>query len=251
MSLAAASPAAAQAAGRAFASYQRLLAEMQGEASAPLIKPVIANFHELAHYLSALRSADAAAAATTNAARASASRKLFAELQSRTETYESVTQARADLIHGDCKIDNLLFDPQQTNVVAVLDLDTTMVGQWWWDFGDLVRSVAQSASGEVDQVRFDAVAAGFFAVRSAATAPDEAELSLALLAPAFMTYMLCVRFLTDHLAGDEYFLVEKRGDNLERAQGQFRLLQNLEQPAVEAAMATSLGRLQGRLQGRL
>ena len=169
---------------------------------------------------------------------------LFDELRSRAQRYESLTLAPAALIHGDCKIDNLLFDMQRSSVVAVLDLDTTMVGQWWWDFGDLVRSVAQSATGEVDQTLFDAAAAGFFSSGPASVSLAEGGLGLALAAPAYMTYMLCVRFLTDHLAGDKYFRVTARGDNLKRAQGQFRLLQHLEEPALQAAMGASLGRLQ-------
>ena len=44
-------PEQARAAGRAFARYQHLLAGLQAPPSAPPIKSVITNFHQLAHYL--------------------------------------------------------------------------------------------------------------------------------------------------------------------------------------------------------
>ena len=42
-------------------------------------------------------------------------------------------------------------------------------------------------------------------------------------APAYVAFMLGVRFLTDHLLGDRYFRVRRHGDNLERARAQFSL----------------------------
>ncbi|MYA17136.1 MAG: hypothetical protein F4Z28_10400 [Gammaproteobacteria bacterium] len=42
-------------------------------------------------------------------------------------------------------------------------------------------------------------------------------------APAYMSFMLSVRFLTDHLEGDVYFKVDRRGDNLARARSQLDL----------------------------
>ena len=41
--------------------------------------------------------------------------------------------------------------------------------------------------------------------------------------------MLGVRLLTDHLQGDRYFKVDLTGDNLRRAEAQFRLLESMEQ----------------------
>ena len=51
------------------------------------------------------------------------------------------------IIHGDCKINNVLFDQQGERVLAVIDLDNNMSGHWAWDFGDLVRSVTFSRGG--------------------------------------------------------------------------------------------------------
>ena len=43
------------------------------------------------------------------------------------------------------------------------------------------------------------------------------------LAPARMSLMLGIRFLTDHFADDVYFKVDSHGENLERAREQFKL----------------------------
>ena len=125
-------------------------------------------------------------------------------------------------------------------MIGVLDLDTTMVGQWWWDFGDLVRSVAHTQTDSIDQSLFAAAAAGFF---DSWGELDAQTRRLACVAPSYMAYMLCVRFLSDHFAGDRYFLVDYRGENLQRALRQFRALRDLESDAVAGAMSRSLARL--------
>ena len=51
--------------------------------------------------------------------------------------------------------------------------------------------------------------------------------------------MLAVRFLTDHLQGDAYFKVERRGDNLLRARSQLELAHRF--LAAEDDMALVIG----------
>ena len=90
----------------------------------------------------------------------------------------------------------------------MLDLDTVMWGALSWDFGDLVRSAA--ALGDEDDPgidfsieRYRALATGY--VRGAGDLVD-AELRAALgAAPAYMAYMLGLRFLIDYLDGDTLF----------------------------------------------
>ena len=53
--------------------------------------------------------------------------------------------------------------------------------------------------------------------------PHPLPVEYLITAPAFLAFMLGLRFLTDHLAGDEYFVVSKHGDNLQRAIEQFEL----------------------------
>ena len=132
------------------------------------------------------------------------------------------------VVHGDCKFNNLLFDATGTRVIAVLDLDTVMWHRRALDFGDLVRAGAvlggeDDINAEVDLERVSAFAAGFRA-GIGALVPDSRALLDALL---HVTFMLALRFYTDHLNGDVYFQVEATGDNLRRAQGQWALARQL------------------------
>jgi hypothetical protein len=127
------------------------------------------------------------------------------------------------IIHGDCKINNVLFDQQGERVLSVIDLDNNMKGHWAWDFGDLVRSVAFSRGGfDVDDYR--ACLQGFLTGRGSTPLINEHL----IYAPSYLAFMLGLRFLTDHLGGDVYFSVPEHGDNLQRAMEQFALFQSFE-----------------------
>ncbi len=123
---------------------------------------------------------------------------------------------RNAFIHGDCKVNNVLFDSRSGQVGAVIDFDTVMHGHWAWDFGDLVRSVCFSSGGYRADL-FEACVKGFLEGQQARD-PDDL-----VLAPCYVALMLGVRFLTDHLQGDVYFRVKAHGENLRRAGEQFRL----------------------------
>jgi hypothetical protein len=48
-------------------------------------------------------------------------------------------------------------------------------------------------------------------------------------APGHIAGMLGLRFLTDHLMGDVYFRTQHEGENLQRAEQQFALMQQFRQ----------------------
>jgi Ser/Thr protein kinase RdoA (MazF antagonist) len=195
----------AQAAGRAFARYQNLLADLPE----PRLHEPIAGFLRLDRYLAEFESV----APRENRWRPFIAKR--ARLQDQLQT-------PGDYIHGDCKVNNLLFVQGGNEVRCVVDLDTTMRGHWAWDFGDLVRSGA--ARGDEFSVQlFAALVKGFVSEKIAGV--DPAEL---VVAPRYICLMLGVRFLTDHLQGDRYFKVANRGENLVRAERQFRLLEAME-----------------------
>jgi hypothetical protein len=128
----------------------------------------------------------------------------------------------ASVIHGDCKINNLLFHSIEPRAMYVIDLDTIMVGHPAWDFGDLVRSIAsggeEALSFDISIQVFEAAANGF--VRGLGGIADPEVFAAA---PAHMSFMLGVRFLTDHFGGDRYFKVGYSGQNLDRARTQFEI----------------------------
>ena len=43
-----------------------------------------------------------------------------------------------------------------------------------------------------------------------------------------MTYECGMRFLTDYLQGDHYFIIHREGHNLDRARTQFKLVEDME-----------------------
>ncbi|HEX7037676.1 MAG TPA: aminoglycoside phosphotransferase family protein [Pseudomonadales bacterium] len=205
-----------RAAGAAFGRLQRALADLPG----PLPDP-IPGFLQLGRYLAELDLAvrDARTDAGVDAALAAIDRR---------RDLAALFTERDRPIHGDGKIDNLLFAPASDEVLCIVDLDTVMRGHWAWDFGDLARSAA--ADGDrVNVERFASLARGFVESGALGGGPSAAERREALLlAPRHLALMLAVRFLTDHLRGDRYFKVSGRGENLRRARVQLDLLVSME-----------------------
>lgn len=223
----------ARAAGRAFGEFQHWLT---GLADAPLAE-VIPGFHQLDGYVSALGNV-VVDIETVGSPLVDREQFLVRQLQQRPYA-PALAGGAHGVIHGDCKVNNLLFTSDAQRVIAIVDLDTLMRAPWWLDFGDLVRSATCTERGEFQRDFYPSLVAGFFVGRSGtehAERSSDLVLDDALQAPAYMTYMLCVRFLTDHLRGDRYFNVTFRGENLARAEQQFRLLEALESEATKTYM---------------
>jgi len=216
-------PAQAACAGRAFGSFQRWLRDLPGEVTDP-----IPGFMQLDHYLRRLDAARAQAAADPADA---VELDALLEWIDRRRDLAATFVERDRLIHADCKVNNLLFHPRRDEVVCILDLDTVMRGHWAWDAGDLIRSAAADDQG-FSLPKYAAVVRGMRECGAIDAAPEAWA-----LAPRYVTLMLGVRFLTDHLEGDWYFRVRRRGENLERARQQFRLLEAFERD--ESAMVAA------------
>jgi hypothetical protein len=116
----------------------------------------------------------------------------------------------------------------------VIDLDTAMPGSALVDFGDLAHSAAtRAAEDERDLARvrvetdlFAALADGF--VRGAGASLGAAERAALPFGALLMTYVIGIRFLADHLRGDDYFRVHRAGHNLDRARTQLALVADWE-----------------------
>ena len=130
--------------------------------------------------------------------------------------------------HNDTKLNNVLLDAQTRKALCVVDLDTVMPGSSLYDFGDAIRFGASTAAEderdlskvEMSLDRFRAFTRGY--VRSCPNLTEK-ELELLPLGAKTMTMECGVRFLTDHLDGDKYFSVHRKGQNLDRARTQFKL----------------------------
>lgn len=141
--------------------------------------------------------------------------------------------------HNDTKIDNILIDTKTDKGVCIIDLDTVMPGSVLNDFGDAVRSGAASAAedeADLDKVflrldMFESFTRGFFSGLDNSLTQDEIlNFPLGVL---IITYELGIRFLTDFLNGDQYFLVSRERHNLDRARNQFKLVIDIESKMVE------------------
>lgn len=199
-------PALAATAGRAFGSFLADFRDFTGK-----LEPAIDGFHDLPGYLAALDDARVTPDAVSAMREVDALRDAFPPSRVR------------QVIHGDCKVNNLLFHPDEEAVAAIIDLDTLMFGDPAWDFGDLARSTfigTEEAAGpaKLSASVFERLCQGF-----TAGYPQIDDPARYANAPAHMSFMLAVRFLTDHLAGDRYFKVTQRGDNLQRALAQLDL----------------------------
>jgi Ser/Thr protein kinase RdoA (MazF antagonist) len=136
-------------------------------------------------------------------------------------------------VHGDPKFDNFIFDCRGRGT-GLIDLDTVSVGLVHSDLGDCLRSCCNSGgencSGVLD-VRFDfdscrEILAGYFELQPRSlTLEQRTYIYDAVL---LLTFELGLRFFTDHLCGDTYFKVKKKGENLQRAVIQFRLMEEIE-----------------------
>ncbi len=142
---------------------------------------------------------------------------------------------RAQTIHGDPKVGNVLFDAASDLAVSLIDLDTVGPGLLLYDIGDCLRSccnVAGETTAELSRVAFDIdlcreTLAGYCA--GAGPLLTSHDRQLIYQAVRLIAFELGLRFLTDYLAGNCYFKVQHDQDNLQRALVQFHLVQSIEQ----------------------
>ncbi|WP_455365558.1 phosphotransferase enzyme family protein [Kaarinaea lacus] len=146
---------------------------------------------------------------------------------------------RMRVMHGDPKLNNILFDVISGKAVSIIDLDTVKPGLIHYDIGDCLRSSC-NRSGEIpdpaSSVEFDmdvcrAILEGYVSVAASFLQPRDYD----YLLPAIMLlpFELGLRFYTDYLAGDHYFKVSSPDDNLRRAITQFQLLHSIQQQQPE------------------
>jgi Ser/Thr protein kinase RdoA (MazF antagonist) len=138
------------------------------------------------------------------------------------------------LMHGDPKINNIMFDTLTHQAVSVIDLDTVKPGLVHYDIGDCLRSGCNSAGEETENwesVHFDTdlcqeILQGYVAVAKAfLTENDYAYIYDAI---RLITFELGLRFFADYLAGNVYFKVKHPEHNLARAIVQFKLTESIE-----------------------
>ncbi len=144
--------------------------------------------------------------------------------------WEKLKRENLALGFHDCKISNVLFNRKETTIKAIVDFDTLMRGSYYLDFGDMVRSscsrleehVLEYNSSPFSIEYFERLAKSFWGTLSVNGFSTEPE--LVYLGIINVIWQQATRFMSDHLNHDAYFKTDYRGQNLDRAQNQLKLL---------------------------
>jgi hypothetical protein len=138
------------------------------------------------------------------------------------------------ITHNDTKFNNVMIDNETGVGVCVIDLDTVMPGLSLYDFGDAIRSLANPAAEDerdlslvqFDLEIYDLYTHGYLDAVGDVLTP--AEIWHLPFSAVLMTLENGMRFLTDHLAGDEYFKIHRKNQNLDRCRTQFKMVEDME-----------------------
>lgn len=225
------SPLLAYKAGEAFGNFQSMLADIPHD---NLIE-TIPNFHNMEFRLEQFREA----VRNDAAGRLAQTRWMVEEIEKR--AWEMCAPERLfregklpkRINHCDTKVNNMLFD-ENDEPICIVDLDTVMPGFVLSDFGDFMRTAANT--GAEDDVNlekvginleiFEAYTRGYL---KNATFLSETELKNLAFGALLLSYMQTVRFFTDYLNGDTYYKIHHKEHNMQRTMAQFKLLQSQEE----------------------
>ncbi|MBF2004591.1 MAG: aminoglycoside phosphotransferase family protein [Chlorogloeopsis fritschii C42_A2020_084] len=138
------------------------------------------------------------------------------------------------LMHGDPKINNVMFDTATHQAVSVIDLDTVKPGLVHYDIGDCLRSGCNPVGEETEKwgnVYFDTelckeILEGYLSVAKAFL--TENDYLYMYDAIRLIAFELGLRFFADYLAGNVYFKIKHPEHNLARALVQFKLSESIE-----------------------
>ena len=134
-----------------------------------------------------------------------------------------------NVIHGDPKLSNFLFDIKSKHVVSLIDLDTVSSGYLLIDLADCIRSICNLAGEDphdLDDVSFDINCCKYFLRGYFSIINQKGNHCFGSL-PEFVYLIiveLTVRFLSDFLQSNKYFKIKYQTHNLYRAEAQYRLL---------------------------
>ena len=132
------------------------------------------------------------------------------------------------ICHCDTKVNNIMFD-KDGNILCVIDLDTVMPSFVFSDFGDFMRTAANTAAEDepdtskvgLDMEIFKAFAKGY--IESAGGFLTDVERDNLPYAVCMFPFMQAVRFLADYLNGDTYYKTKYIDHNFVRARSQMAL----------------------------
>ena len=214
-------------AGLAFGEFQSMLSDIE-----EILGETIPSFHNIELRLSQLREA----VENDVVGRVKEVRYYLDEIEKRAEVMCRGEQLYREgklpkrICHCDTKVNNMLFD-KDGNVLCVIDLDTVMPSFIFSDFGDFLRSAANTGAEDDKDLNnidfnmeiFEAFTKGYLEGTKSFLLPIEKE-NLPYAAKLF-PYMQTVRFLADYINGDTYYKIQYPEHNLVRTKAQWRLFE--------------------------
>ncbi len=234
--LEAVTPESSYLAGLKFGEFQAMLADIPEQ-----LGEIIPNFHNMEFRLQQLREA----VAENKAGRLAEVQDIVDAIEKDADKMCQAEQLYREgklpkrICHCDTKVSNMLFD-KNGEVLCVIDLDTIMPSFIFSDFGDFMRTAANTGKEDdpdLDNVKFNMEVFKPFAkgyVESANSFLTPLEKEMLPYAAQLFPYMQAVRFLADYINGDTYYHTQYAEHNLVRTKAQYKLYQ--EACAAEPAM---------------
>lgn len=244
-------PKSAELTGEAFGRFQRQLADLPFDA----LCESIPNFHNMEFRLQeldeAIQKAISLQPSDVRHQRLEACQDIIEWIDKRremmclAEVLFREGKLKKHINHCDTKVNNVLFD-EQGRPICIVDLDTVMPGFVFSDFGDFMRTAANTGLEDdpnldnihVDLEIFEAYARGYL---KEATFLTELEKELLPYGCRLLSYMQTVRFFTDYINGDTYYKIAYPEHNIVRTRAQLRLVE--EQEKVEEQMRSIIAHL--------
>ncbi len=237
-------PQKAYEGGKAIGRFQAMLSDLPGD---PLHE-TIPFFHDIEKRLEAF----VRAKAKDPKGRAKKTGKEIEEILSKADSMKVILRRGREgkiplrITHNDTKFNNILLD-KNDRALCIIDLDTVMPGYVHYDFGDAIRTAANVAAEDENNLSkvkmdiglFEAFAGGYLSEINDTL--NEAEKEYLAFSPRLITYTIAVRFLTDYIDGDNYFKIHHEHHNLQRARTQLKLVESMEEQYE--AMQKIIGKL--------
>ena len=217
-------------AGEAFGDFQSMLVDIPEE-----LTETIPNFHNMEFRLQQLREAiEADAAGRLESVKGITDSLLRrADDMCRAEQLHRQGLLPKRICHCDTKVNNMMFD-RQGRVLCVIDLDTVMPSYIFSDYGDFLRTGANTAAEDEPNLSlvsfnmdiFRAFTEGYLS--TAGKFLTDIEIENLPYAAMLFPYMQAVRFFADYLNGDTYYKIAYPEHNLVRTRNQIHLLESVE-----------------------
>ncbi len=213
-------------AGKAFGAFSASLSDI----SPDRLTMTIPQFHSLQFRFDQLRrSVESAEPSSVSNLREELRfvEEQYSELVKLEENWKSGT-IRTRVVHNDTKFNNVMFD-ESGKAKCVVDLDTVMPGIIHFDIGDGFRTTATLCDEneediekvEIDNERYKSYLEGYLSGYEGHLSDEEKEL-IPYSGP-YMSFIMGVRFLKDHLDGNIYYPAKHPNQNLARSRNQFKL----------------------------